>query len=90
MMYPAIEVMVLPNWMLQVTFENGVVKLYDAKQLLEHEPIGENGIDYRKLKDENLFRTVRLESEEEGWHLTWDEGVELNIGDIWNNGVTLE
>jgi hypothetical protein len=87
---PAIEVEALPNWMLKVKFSNNVTKLYDAKQLLDDGPIGEHGIDYRKLKDESLFNTVRLDPIEEGWHLTWDEEIELNIGDVWHNGTPVQ
>ena len=85
------EFILLPDWKLQATFENGATKVYDVKQILNDEPLWpvcDGGTDYRKLQDENLFKTGRLEPY--GYYFIWDEDVTLDVGDIWDEGITID
>ena len=62
----------LPEMMLKVTFENGEVRLYNAKPLFDE-------------KDEDLFRHAHLSPG--GYGIIWDGDTDLAIEEIWENGV---
>lgn len=55
---------------LLVTFENGVIKHYDTKQLLEQFP------HYEKLKNEAFFKMVKVECG--GCAVGWDEDIDIS------------
>lgn len=73
-----VNVVPATDMMLLVTFENGVVKRYDTKQLL-HFP------HYDKLKDEAFFRLVKVECG--GCAVGWDADVDISEVELWEGGT---
>lgn len=72
------NVIPIENMTLIVTFENGVVKQYDTKQLLEQFP------HYDKLKDESFFKLVQVECG--GCAVGWDEDIDISEVELWEGG----
>ena len=76
--YPKIEqVEILPERHLLVTFQDGIVKVYDCKMLLDEEP-------FKRLKDEFFFRRVKVDAG--GYGVSWDEEVDLSEAELWLHG----
>lgn len=79
--YPKIHtVATLPNYHLVVTFQNGVVKSYDCRPLLE-EPA------FMALQAESLF--VQAEVDTGGYGLIWNDEIDLSESELWLNGVEI-
>ncbi|MCL6591865.1 MAG: DUF2442 domain-containing protein [Firmicutes bacterium] len=68
------EVKPLENYCLQVSFENGETKIYDMSALLE-KPF------YSKLKNRNLFNTVKVKD----ITLEWATGEDLCPDELYYN-----
>lgn len=68
------EVKVLENYSLQVSFDNGETKIYDMSALLE-KPF------YSKLKNRNLFNTVKVRD----ITLEWATGEDLCPDELYYN-----
>lgn len=66
---------------LVVHFENGVIKKYDTKQLLDQFPI------YEKLKDEAFFKCVQVDCG--GCAVAWDEDVDISEVELWEGGIEI-
>ena len=67
-MYSAVkDVKVIENYKLILTFDDGSIKLFDM------EPYLEKGI-FRELKDENLFRTVKVSFDS----IEWSNGADVD------------
>ena len=80
-MYPKINtVTALPNYRLAVTFQNGIVKLYDCLSLLE-EPA------FAPLRTEALFDQVEVDAG--GYGVIWSDEVDLSESELWLNGVEI-
>ena len=78
-MYPKINtVTTLPNYRLVVTFQNGIVKLYDCLPLLE-EPA------FAAFQDESFFEQVEVDTG--GYGIIWSDQVDLSESELWLNGV---
>lgn len=79
--YPRIEtVRTLPNYCLIVTFQNGIVKLYECLPLLE-EPA------FAALRDKELFDQVAVDSD--GYGVVWNDDIDLSESELWLNGVEI-
>jgi hypothetical protein len=68
------EVKPLDNYCLQVLYENGEIKIYDMSTLLE-KPF------YNKLKNKNLFNTVKVCD----ITLEWATGQDICPDELYNN-----
>lgn len=80
-MYPKIKsIKALRNKKIKVTFQNGDIKIYDCRPLLEEEP-------FKALEDEALFRTVQ--AEKHGYAVMWNDVIDLAESEIWINGFLL-
>ena len=78
--YPKIKsVSPLKNKKLRVTFETGIIKLYDCTPLLKEAP-------FIPLKDEYFFRNVHADCS--GYGIVWNDDVDLSESEIWINGIT--
>lgn len=66
---------------LVVTFENGVKKIYDVKQLLEVFPV------YEKLKDKSFFNLVKVDCG--GCAVAWDDEVDISEVELWEGGLEI-
>ncbi len=63
---------------LQVTFVNGVQKLYDCHSILN--------IDrFQLLRHEAFFKAVKVDPG--GYGVSWDDEMDLSECELWRNGV---
>lgn len=76
------NVLPLKDMKLLVTFENGVVKQYDTKQLIPQFP------SYAKLQNEDFFKLVKVECG--GCAVCWDEDVDISEVELWECGTAVE
>lgn len=72
----AIEVKPLENYTLQVTFDNGESGIFDVKPYLQH-------IQFKDLKDEKLFKTVKIA----GLSIEWSNGADICPDELYNQTV---
>ena len=72
----AIEVKPLENYTLQIIFDSGESGLFDVKPYLEF-------IQFKDLKDEALFRTVKVA----GLSIEWDNGADLCPDELYNGTI---
>ena len=78
MEYPKIKrVKALDNYLLEVTFENEVIKLYDCKPLLA-EP------SFEDLRNKAFFKLA--ENNSCPYAIIWSDDVDLAESEIWING----
>lgn len=69
----------LPNYILEVIFENDELKYYDVKQLFEKWVIFEN------LKNvKGLFEQVKVDAG--GYGISWNEELDLSCNELYSNG----
>ena len=71
----AINVEVIDNYELKVTFDNGEIKIFDVKPYFGHKVFDE-------LKDEKVFKTVRVK----GLSIGWDNGADICPEELYNLG----
>ena len=76
-----VDIMPLDNLILLVTFENGVKKKYDVKQLFDQ---FEN---YRRLEDVNFFNSVKVDCG--GYAICWDDEIDISEVELWDNGIEI-
>jgi len=62
---------------LRVSFENGIVKLYDVKPLLQT-PL------FRPLEDPAVFRTAHVEPG--GFAVAWGSTIDISEYELWEHG----
>ena len=70
------KVQVLPNYKLEILFDNGEEKIYNMKKNLKEK-------FYQKLKDFDYFNTVKVS----GITLEWKDGEDIDPDDLYNNSV---
>jgi hypothetical protein len=76
MMHQALtNVKTVRDFKLIVTFENGVKKLYDCKELLKRK-------EFENLKDPIQFNMARAEK----FAVVWNEDLDLSEYELWKNG----
>lgn len=79
--YPkAKEVTALPGHQLRVRFDNGATRLYDFNRHLHLDM-------FHPLKDEALFRTVRVDAG--GYGVSWNDDMDIAASELWLNGEPL-
>lgn len=82
MFYKVKEVEPLDNYILFITFENGIVKKYDIK------PLFEKWDNFIELKEkEGLFLNVKVDRG--GYAIYWNDSIDLSCNELWNNGIAL-
>lgn len=62
----AIEVKPLPDYMLEIEFEDGKKGIFDVKPYLEF-------VQFKDLRNIELFNTVKIS----GLSISWDNGVDV-------------
>ena len=70
------DVQVLDNYELLLTFSNGEKRIKDMKPYLE------KGV-FKKLKDKNFFSSVKLSF----GTISWDDNIDLCADSIYENSV---
>jgi len=66
---------------LQITFDNGTVKIYDCTLLL-------NRKQFQLLKNDAFFKAAKVDPG--GYGVSWDDQIDLSEYELWENGVEVE
>lgn len=69
------------NLIVIAEFENGIIKQYDIKILLDKIEV------FNILKDKNIFNNVKVDVG--GYGISWNEDIDLSAEEIWENGVEI-
>lgn len=78
-MHPKINnVKALEDYILEVTFDNNEVKLYNMKPWLDIE-------EFQVLKDKIIFSMVKVDCGGHG--ISWNDEVDLSEYELWIRGV---
>ena len=75
----AVAVEPLNNLILRVVFEDGTIKLHDAKPYLEKFEV------FNQLLDEDLFKSVYAN----GYAVAWNDEIDLSILDVLETGISV-
>lgn len=74
----AIDVKPLDNYKLKVFFDNGEIKIYDAKPLIKGDWFGE-------LSDKNIFNTAHVA----GLSVEWIHGQDICPDDLYYSSISI-
>lgn len=73
------NVAVLREYKLQIFFENGTTKVYDALPLVEKWP---DFAAFQKIP--GLFEQVKVDVG--GYGISWNDDLDLSCDELWDNG----
>lgn len=76
------EVKPIGDMLLNVTFDNGIKKRYDIRQLIPQFPI------YKELENASLFNLVSVDCG--GCAIAWNSDIDISECELWENGETVE
>ena len=82
MFYRVKEIEPLPDMILQIIFENGTIKRYDMKPLMDERE------DFQDLKNNNLFKYARVAAK--GLGIEWNGYIDLSCNELWYGGTAIE
>ena len=69
----------LDNYILEIVFENYIIKYYDVSNLFEKWTV------FNQLKIINgLFEQVKVDNG--GYGISWNEEIDLSCNELWENG----
>ncbi len=72
----------LDNFILLITFENGVKKNYDLKPLFSKYEV------FNLLANSpNIFKNVKVDIG--GYGISWNSDIDLSCNELWDNGISL-
>ena len=74
MFYKVKEIKICKDYMLLVTFENGVNKYYDVKKLFDLWPT------FKVLRDYKLFSNVKVDVG--GFGISWNDELNLSCNEL--------
>lgn len=72
----------LENMIIKVVFENGEIKKYDMKPLIEKYEV------FKELNNKELFNKVKADIG--GYGIIWNDDIDLSCEEIWKNGIIIE
>ena len=72
----AIEVKALKSYKLEVKFEDGKKGIFDVSPYLEF-------VQFKELKDENVFNTVKID----GLSISWSNGADICPNELYNGTI---
>ena len=73
------KVKVVKHFILEVTFEEGIIKYYDVSNLFEKWNMFKN-----LLNEEGLFEQVKVDKG--GYGISWNDEIDLSCNELWENG----
>ena len=75
------NVKALDNYILEVQFKSGEIKLYDVKPLIERYHM------FRVFHDNaEMFGNFKVDD----YALVWNDQVDLHCNELWNNGFNMD
>lgn len=69
----------LQNYIIEITFENNVIKHYNLSNLFEKWDVFQNLINIS-----GLFQKVKVEPG--GYGISWNDEIDLSCEELWENG----
>lgn len=72
----AVEVKALKSYKLEVKFEDGKKGIFDVSPYLEF-------VQFKELKDENIFNTVKID----GLSISWSNGADICPDELYNGTI---
>ena len=72
----------LNDFVLRAIFENGIVRLYDVKPIMNK--IGA----FQDLKNNRIFKNVKVDTG--GYGISWNDYLDLECTELWEKGITEE
>ena len=73
------RVKAVKHYILEVMFEDGIIKYYDVSSLFEKWDI------FRKfLNEEGFFEQVKVDKG--GYGISWNDEIDLSCNELWENG----
>ena len=76
------NVAALDNYLLSVSFVEGVTKIYDVKPLFKKWDV------FNKLKEGHLFYDVQVD--QGGYGVSWNDDIDLSCDELFYEGKTVE
>ena len=80
MFYKVKNVKPLPDYKLEVMFDNNVIKIYDTLPLMS---VFDVFNDFKTIP--NLFHEVKVDVG--GYGISWNDDIDLSSNELWDNGV---
>ena len=74
----AIDVKVLNDYELEITFDNNERRKFDVKPYFKFK-------QFKELKDKNIFGTVKIA----GLSIEWENGADICPDEIYNNSIKI-
>lgn len=74
----AIDVKVLKNYELEITFDNNEKRRFDVKPYFIFK-------QFKELKDKNLFENVKID----GLSIEWENGADICPDELYNNSIKI-
>lgn len=74
----AIDVKVLKNYELEITFDNNEKRRFDVKPYFKFK-------QFKELKDNNIFETVKIA----GLSIEWENGADICPDELYNNSIKI-
>ncbi len=74
------QVQACDDYVLHITFDNGVIKLYDLKPKLIDER-------FSLLRDRGFFKIVQVDGG--GFGVSWNDDIDLSENELWTKGKEL-
>ncbi len=83
MFYKIKMVKPLENYILEIIFQNDIVKHYDVSNLFKKWSV------FKQLEtDKNLFQQVQVD--EGGYGISWNDEIDLSCNELWENGYIIK
>ena len=73
-----IDVKVLKNYELEITFDNNEKRRFDVKPYFKFK-------QFKELKDKNLFENVKIA----GLSIEWENGADICPDELYNNSIKI-
>jgi hypothetical protein len=73
------KINVLENYFLEITFHNGVIKLFDCNPYLSNP-------NYISLKNKVIFKNVKIEAG--GYGISWGRDIDFSENELWLKGIS--
>ncbi len=74
----AIDVKILKNYELEITFDNNEKRKFDVKPYFKFK-------QFRELKDKNIFENVKIA----GLSIEWENGADICPDELYNNSIKI-
>jgi len=76
------NVVPIKDYILSVSFVEGITKKYDVKPLFSKIPI------FNKLKEDKVFKKVTVGPG--GYAVIWNDEIDIACDELFNNGITIK